>query len=238
MNLIELSKYLQDEKAAEDYLYEKGILKRFTECPYCGSEKIGNISRGRIKCYKCKKEWHKRKGSFLEGKHISCSKFIGLIKLVVDDYGLTEISCDLVLDRKTVQETHNDLMSILLKQHKLISIDLEKPSVIFLSKNKEIRLINKDEFTQSQNSIKGFIEISFDRYKGTGGLYSFLINAKYYGNQKEQQALNNFLSFTKMRLISFRGIKYSNLFDYLTETIIRFNLREQDYYEYILKMIM
>ena len=47
MNLIELSKYLQDEK---------GILKRFTECPYCGSDKIGNVSRDRIKCYKCKKE--------------------------------------------------------------------------------------------------------------------------------------------------------------------------------------
>ena len=54
MNLIELSKYLQDEEAAGNYLYEKGILKKYTECPYCKLDMIGNIRRGRVKGYKCK----------------------------------------------------------------------------------------------------------------------------------------------------------------------------------------
>jgi len=91
MILIELSEYLQDEQAAENYLYEKGILKRFTECPYCKSDKIGYISRSRVKCYKCKKEWHKRKASFLEGKQISFSKFIAFLKLYSDEMGIIRL---------------------------------------------------------------------------------------------------------------------------------------------------
>jgi hypothetical protein len=48
MNLIELSYYLQNEEASREYLLQKGILKTFTHCPYCNSEKIGNIRRDRI----------------------------------------------------------------------------------------------------------------------------------------------------------------------------------------------
>ena len=48
MNLIELSELLLDEKKAEQYLLEVGILKTFTHCEKCGSKKFGRIRRGKI----------------------------------------------------------------------------------------------------------------------------------------------------------------------------------------------
>lgn len=233
--MIELSKYLQDEQAAENYLYEKGILKNFTTCPHCGSDKLGNLSRSRIKCYKCKKEWNKRKGSFLEGKHVSYSKFIGVLKLFNEDYGFTEISRELILDRKTTQEILSEMLALLLDANNIQITNLEQPSILLLDKAKQIVLCSKENFQVSDN--KSYIELSFDRYKGTGGLYSFMINAKFVGNQKDKLALNNFLGFSKMRLISFRGIKSEKLFQYLSETIIRFNLRESNFNDYLLKIL-
>lgn len=45
MNLIELSKYLQDEALAEKYLLENGILKSWIKCPNCNSDKIERSDR-------------------------------------------------------------------------------------------------------------------------------------------------------------------------------------------------
>lgn len=234
MNLIELSKYLQDEQAAEDYLYAKEILKRFTVCPHCGSDKLGHISRGRIKCYKCKKEWHKRKGSFLEGKHITSSKFIGFLKLYANDYGLTELSSELYLDRKTTIEVQSELQSKLLDKNNISLIDFKKEAIIHIGKSKEIMLSSKEHLP---NEVKSYMQLSFTRFKGTGGLYTFLINSKFVGNKKEQQQLNNFMGYTKMRLISFRGIKHDKLLDYLIETIIRFNNRDKLFYNYLVEIL-
>jgi transposase len=113
MNLLELSYYHQKEEASKNYLLEKGILKNFTECPYCGSDKIGSIRRDRKRCYKCKKEWHQRKGSFLESRHISYSKFIGFLKLYADDYSLFIISKELIIEYKSLKILFRDISTLL-----------------------------------------------------------------------------------------------------------------------------
>ena len=80
MNLIGLSKYIQNETATENYLIEKGILKAFTNRPYCDSDKVKNTELNLIKCYSCKNEWHKRKGSSLQGKQQSESFYLNIGK--------------------------------------------------------------------------------------------------------------------------------------------------------------
>lgn len=40
MKLNELVKHLQSEQTAEEYLREKGIIKTFGECIYCGSKNM------------------------------------------------------------------------------------------------------------------------------------------------------------------------------------------------------
>ena len=65
MNLIELSSFLQDESAAQTYLKEKQILREFYLCPFCKSDKIGDIRRNRIKCYSAKKNGIEEREAFL-----------------------------------------------------------------------------------------------------------------------------------------------------------------------------
>ena len=91
MNLIELSALIQDEKICEEYLRNVGILKTFTNCVKCGSEKIGAVRRNRIRCYSCKYEWNVRKGSVLEGMIIESSKFIACIRMF--EYELSPSQC-------------------------------------------------------------------------------------------------------------------------------------------------
>ena len=136
MNLIELSSFLQDESAAQTYLTEKKILREFYVCPFCKSEKIGNIRRDRMRCYKCKKEWHRRKGSFLESRHISYSKFIGLLKLYSSRISiLIRLADELSLDRKTVAE----LFEIFSKKSFLIMHEVELRYCSFIFQRKEGR---------------------------------------------------------------------------------------------------
>ena len=80
-NLLELSELLLDEKKAEEYLLKVGILKTFTECEKCGSNRITKISRGRHRCSNCESEWSMKKGSVLYNNKLSYSKFIGIVKL-------------------------------------------------------------------------------------------------------------------------------------------------------------
>jgi transposase-like protein len=81
MNLIELTQYTQSELAAEEYLPRVGILRTFTECPYCKGERIGKIRRGLGKCYHCRKEWSRRRGSRFEKSRVPYQKVLLAIKL-------------------------------------------------------------------------------------------------------------------------------------------------------------
>jgi len=81
METIRLVEVVSDEGKAEELLREKGILKTFTECPYCGNKHFGKVRRNMYKCYRCKREWGVRKGSILEKTKISFSKLLLALKL-------------------------------------------------------------------------------------------------------------------------------------------------------------
>ena len=232
MNLIELSSFLQDESAAQTYLKEKQILREFYLCPFCKSEKIGDIRRNRMKCYVCKREWHKRKGSFLESRHISDSKFIALLKLYSLEFNIDQISYELALDRKTVAGIIFDV------QRKVLPYNNSKINdrIILYPKGKRIELESYD--TELTDILNNYMIVEFKRYKEFGSIYSFLMdcNRKQKGISK-YSVLDSFISFTKMRLISYRGIGINNVLLYLEELVIKFNLIRIDYYSYVVKML-
>lgn len=228
---------MQDEQAAENYLYEKGILKKYTKCPYCGFDKLGHLSRNRIKCYKCKKEWHKRKGSFLEGKQISSSKFVAFLKLYADEYGVNHIAEELQLDIKSVIELNNQTRKIVID-----SFFKKKP---LINSNYVLHIVN-DKITLSSlkanmNNCEynsGYMIISFTRTKEYGNLYSFLISAKWVGTKiKYKSMLNTFISYIKMKLISYRGVKTEYFFEYFLESIIKYNNRKLDFFNCLLEIL-
>ena len=81
MRLARLSKVVSEEQEAEKFLREKGVLKEFRQCLYCGSKRFGRVRRNFYKCYQCKREWSIRKGSALEGLKIPFPKLVLALKL-------------------------------------------------------------------------------------------------------------------------------------------------------------
>ena len=229
--MIELSSFLQDESAAQTYLTEKKILREFFVCPFCKSEKIGNIRRDRVRCYKCKKEWHRRKGSFLESRHISYSKFIGLLKLYSSEYNIDQIGDELSLDRKTVAGIISNIQQKILPNYSGLSSD----TAILYSKGKRVGL--KYLTAGSLVEVNQYIRLEFIRYKEFGSIYSFLINSTRRPGKNNYNVLDRFIGFAKMKLISYRGIEAKYVHQYLFELIIKFNLEGFDYYEYVVKML-
>ena len=55
MRLATLSKVVSEEQEAEKFLREKGILKEFRSCPYCGKKRFGRVRRNFYRCYHCKR---------------------------------------------------------------------------------------------------------------------------------------------------------------------------------------
>jgi len=107
MNLLELTRYTNDEESAEAYLREQGILKTYEECPYCGSKRFNRVRRFKYKCYSCHREWGVRRGSILEGLRVPFTKFLMAIKLFELDTSVREASKQLGLAYNTVYNIHS-----------------------------------------------------------------------------------------------------------------------------------
>jgi transposase len=107
MNIMELSTLIQDEKNCEEYLRQVGILKSFTNCVRCGSDKLGIIRRNRYKCYKCKTEWSIYRDSFLVTVNVEVSKFIMAIKLYELELNITAAAQELNITRKTATKIYS-----------------------------------------------------------------------------------------------------------------------------------
>ena len=90
MNLIELQRYTLSEEKSEEYLQVQGILQRFDDCPYCKSNRIGRVRRGKYKCYGCRKEWGPRRGSIFEGLRVPLVRVLIAIKLFELDTSVRE----------------------------------------------------------------------------------------------------------------------------------------------------
>ncbi|MCX6174150.1 MAG: hypothetical protein NTZ27_05290 [Ignavibacteriales bacterium] len=232
--MIELSKYLQDENLAERYLLEKGILKTWTNCPHCNSNKIGKISRSRIKCYKCKKEWHKRKDSILEGRHISAAKFIALLKLFLEDNNPVMISKEIEVERRAVLYIINSINNLILKDYSILGENNNRYVLYVLD---EKIIINKEEVNSCFKN-KSYMRIEPIRYRKFGNIYSFLLNSKWIGKKTNDfNTVNNFLSFLKVRSLNYAGISEKYFMEYLFIVIFKFNNRSRNFFETVLEMI-
>ena len=72
MEISFLVKIATDEEKAETYLREKGVLKTFTECPYCGNKHFGKVRRGTINATNVKENGAQGKVVYLkdQGYHM------------------------------------------------------------------------------------------------------------------------------------------------------------------------
>jgi len=243
MNLLELSELLLDEKKAEEYLLKVGILKTFTECEKCGSNRITKISRGRHRCNNCESEWSMKKGSVLYNNNLSYSKFIGIVKLF--ELGLTAgvTSVQLSISPKTIEEFYS----------------LFRQAIAFINQNSAIfnaDIIKSQTPSFSISIIDGVVDITLD----TEGLKTNLFKLKrtrvpsketsynfHYTNVKPNEIekclnqlpleQNYFWRFAKEKLQSYRGTKMKYLYLYLKEIEFRYNNRNENVFDKIVAKI-
>lgn len=155
-----------------------------------------------MKCYKCKKEWHRRKGSFLESRHISYSKFIGFLVLFSKDNGVIQICNELSIDRKNGLLIHSELRKLLFRNFSYEKVLGEKIA-IQVNDNNQIEM----QMIDNSMELKNYLLLEISRYKETGGIYSFLVNSKWIGQKiRNKNLVDSFISYIKMKSISYRGI--------------------------------
>jgi len=232
MNLIELSELLLDEKKAEQYLLNVGILKTFTSCEKCGSKKLGRIRRGRYKCYSCKTEWSARKGSIIFYNNLSYSKFLAIIKMFELNIDATVAAKQLALNRNTINTIYSVFRKIILKSADNVHsnyfnfIDENNPAFgITITDGKvNIELEDKNKLPESlfrlirTRNSKNNITFYFD-YKRIKRL---LHNDKL---EKFPTEADHYFRYMKESLLKYRGTKNSYLFLYLKEIEFKYNNR-------------
>lgn len=118
MEIIEISRIVSDEEKTIEYLQEKGILKKYEECPYCGGKSLGRVRRQKIKCYSCRREWGVRKGSILENLKMPLGKVVMGIKLF-------ELEVSGLQASKQLRVAYNTLMKLFNLLRRVIYCELE-----------------------------------------------------------------------------------------------------------------
>jgi len=244
MNLLELSELLLDEKKAGEYLLKVGILKTFTECEKCGSNRITKISRGRHRCNSCLSEWSNKKGSILYNNNLSYSKFIGIVKLF--EMGITAdlASLEIGVNHITVKNNYNTIRFAIssIKElefnnlNKIIKDELTRFSISITDEGVNISLAN------SNSALQDLFKLKRTRNPSKEAAYSFHysrlkpknIEQKLYDFPIEQ---NHFWRYAKKRLMYYRGTKLNYLYLYLKEIEFRYNNKDENLFEEIVTKI-
>jgi transposase len=242
MNLIELSELLLDEKKAEEYLLNVGILKTFTLCEKCGSSKLGRIRRGRCKCYGCKAEWSLRKNSILEGQSISYSKFLGLVKLFELEFTATQTSVELGSNLNTTKKLFNEIRLSLTQINEEKFNKLDK---ILAGNNTRISINIKNDkihLELANHDITGSELLKIKRTRVPNREVSYLFNISKMDAKTIDRKINSFpiqinyfWRFARSRLNNYRGTKLNYLFLYLKEIEFRYNHKNNNLYHKIIK---
>lgn len=126
--LINMIKYIRGDKVeniffkaknddeAEESLKNMGFLNYKKECPYCGSSEVYFVRRNHVKCKKCRKEWSKYRGTFLENIRIKPLLFLRIIEGIAEGRLLKNISEDLKVSYNTVLKVRNRIKEGIIKE--------------------------------------------------------------------------------------------------------------------------
>ncbi len=244
MNLLELSELLLDEKKAEEYLLKVGILKTFTTCEKCGSNRITKISRGRHRCNGCLSEWSNKKGSLLHGQSLSASKLLGLIKMFSLELTAKDASINMDVNLKTAKGIFHKLrLSVTeISESELELIDEtlkgESPEFLIASDEDNINV----RFTKVGERSPNLFRLIRTRTPSKETSYSFKFSQITSRNIKEKmeqfpKSLNYFWRYARERLLSYRGTELKYLYLYLKEIEFRYNNRHKNLFDKIVAKI-
>lgn len=234
MNLKELAKLILDEKAADSFLTENGILIDYKRCIKCGSERINLIRRGKYICYGCRYEWDFRRGSILDECRIASSTFIGLLKmfeLEIPSY----VSAKLMkVNSKVSDKVYNTIRRVLSGE--MVEENQDKKVFEFSVKeeNGKIRISNYSKLIEGDKII-------IQNKRHIGYVYEFIIEYEKKNKIAEQpkppSLTATFLRELNYKLRRIRKIHYKNMYFYVKEVEFRFNNWDNDLFWAIIEEI-
>jgi len=275
MNLIDLQQYTISDEKSEEYLQGQGILQRFDYCPYCESNRIGRVRRGKYKCYGCRKEWGPRRGSIFEGLRVPLVRVLIAIKLFELDTSVREAAHQLGLSYNTVYDLFDLFRQSIVRTDSdtafTLSGEIEMDESYFGGRRKGNRgrgaagkipvfgilerggkvrvevvqnVTGETLLTMAIRKVKRGSLIYTDKFRSYNGLISYgfrhmridhgkrFVNGKVYIN-----GLEGFWSFAKERLMKYHGVNPKKFPLYLKEFEFRYNHRQHDLYDDLVKCI-
>ena len=240
MKFIDLMEIVQDEKRSEDFLRNRGVLKTFTSCNNCSSDKLGLIRGDRWKCYSCKSEWTRRKDSILSLVRMKYSEFILCMKFFELELTAEETASQLKINYKTVKYLFQYFGLLFTDEHFYEGfsdgvISGKEECLKIYSKNGKIKLSFKDE-----NLIQlAVINIERRRIQNAEAYFEFEFKqlSQLIDNAEPDPLLLKFIRFTRKRLYNYRGTAKKSFLLKLKEIEFRFNNSKVDIYDCLGKKI-
>jgi transposase len=227
---------IDSESEVVRFLQEQNILIKYDKCISCNSVKIGYISRNRVKCYNCKREWNVKLGSILESSKIELKKFLLLVKLF--QFGLTseDTAKELTIDIKVVYQMF-DL--IRMRICKLSENDLNQLNYLLKGEDNAFGIkysngkIKISLIVDNEETYDALFQIKRTRIPHSYASYDLTYNRVINITKKGKGAFylsetERFWRFAKEYLIKFRGTTYKSLYALLKEIEFRYNHKDGD----------
>ena len=233
MKTIELSKYLLDESAAEEYLRVHKVLRNFTECPKCGLSHLGRIRRERYKCYECQHEWNIRKGSKLESTHMTLSSFIGMLKMFSDGMTASQCAYELNISRKLTERSFTQFRELIIGEVP----EIKEGSQLYVHIKYENNQIG---IHINEKSDPKYANIHLVRTRGDDRKFFYKLNYQSSSAKiildpiSRIDKMDAFYRFASERLKMFRGRNILGLYSALLELAFRYNHRKGNFYKFVL----
>jgi len=273
MELIELAKIVSDEDKSFRYLLENifGL-----SCPFCGSQGLYVMSRSRVRCSRCRRDFRPLKQTMFSMVRIPCSRWLVLIKLFELSTSARKAAREAAVDCDTALKSFHVMRTAILrelaKHDDALKGVIEADEAYFGGKRKGMR----GRGSRNKTIVYGILErdgkvsvsilmdasaesligetvkkvrrgsiVYTDRWGGYDSLmfsgYKHLSVDHRYKFSKGKVYINGiegFWSYAKERLIKHHGISKERFLYYIKEMEWRYNNRDSDLYDLILKYML
>lgn len=232
MNITDLLNNVKDENSARNLLQSLGILKTFTHCFKCNSERLNILSRERLRCFSCKTEWSLKRDS-LYNSNLSYTQFIWILKFFSLGMTASVTAHELLLNRKTVDNFYNLFRQIIAGTPIEINGILQGESYAYFIEQQENIISVKTK--KSKFSIAEFSFVR-SRVPNKNAICKLRLRKKLPCVSPSNEWIY-FLRFLKERITTYRGTSSKYLFLYLKEMEFRYNNQSSDLFQEIVNLI-
>jgi len=140
VDLIELGKIMSNERGSFEHLFKR--LKNIS-CPRCGCGDHYVMGRNRLRCKRCLRDFRPLKGTKFSCMRLSCSKWLGLLKLFELSVSARKASGEVGVSYKTALKAFNlirqSILEELAKEEGGLKGEIELDEAYFGGKRKGLR---------------------------------------------------------------------------------------------------